>query len=147
MTDQQKLAETVRSITLLAAELAFVALITSFILQTWQADSGSPPELSDVQTSAAGALAVVLGAGYAVTLGVPTTAGQRGAGLGAIVDLLRTKLWLSLGVLIYMFAGIAVCATYALNELETPGILKTVAVAFGGYVIAYIGTAYRQLAG
>jgi hypothetical protein len=33
----------------------------------------------------------------------------------------------------------------ALNEAETPSILKTIAVAFAGYVVAFVSTAYQQL--
>lgn len=35
--------------------------------------------------------------------------------------------------------------TYLANVDETPGLVKTVAIAFGGYVIAYVGAAYSQL--
>jgi hypothetical protein len=85
-----------------------------------------------------------LGAGYALTLGVPGPeagiAGWRGVG-----QLVRARPLLFVGVFVYMFAGFAVCVTYAVHEGETPDVLKTIAVAFGGYVIAYLGTAYRQL--
>lgn len=145
----QTLAGFVRSVTLAAAEAAFLGLIISFVLRTATAKAGVPPDLPDVQVSAAGALAVALGAGYAITLGVPP-AGVRfpAAGktlTGSISDVFKERLWLSVGVFAYMIAGFAACATYGLSEAETPAILKTIAVGFGGYVIAYIGMAYRQL--
>lgn len=52
---------------------------------------------------------------------------------------------LVIGVLAYMVAGFAACATYGLNDAETPAVLKTIAVAFGGYVIAFVGSAMRQV--
>ena len=37
----------------------------------------------------------------------------------------------------------AVAITYVLNQNETPGTIKALAVAFGGYVIALMTAAYR----
>jgi hypothetical protein len=39
-------------------------------------------------------------------------------------------------------SAIAVALTYILNQNETPGTIKALAVAFAGYVIALINTAY-----
>lgn len=142
----QTLASFVRAMTLAVAEVAFLGLVVSFVWRTASAKTGMPPDLPDVQVSAAGALAVALGGGYALTLGVPSSGALVEDGfVNAVKSLLSEKLWLSLGVLFYLAAGIAACATYGLSEAETPGILKTIAVGFGGYVIAYIGMAYRQL--
>jgi hypothetical protein len=147
MNQQEGIASIVRAITLAVAEMAFLALIISFVVQTIQAKAGSPPDLPDVQVSAAGALAVALGGGYAFMLGIPTKtpADSEASILNVVKTMFSEKLWLSLGVIFYMVAGIATCLAYGLNETETPGILKTIAVGFGGYVIAYIGAAYRQL--
>lgn len=54
---------------------------------------------------------------------------------------------LSLGVLLYMLAGAALGLTYLWNVKESPGVVKTISVAFGGYVIAYIGKAYKDYSG
>jgi hypothetical protein len=59
--------------------------------------------------------------------------------------LLNTELILFAGVFVYMAVGAACGLTYLANVGETPGLLRTVAVAFGGYVIAYIGAAYKQV--
>jgi hypothetical protein len=146
----RNLAAVVRSITLFAAEAAFLGLVTAFVVRTFEADPGVVPDLSSVQVSAAGALAVVLGVGYAIALGVqPAGATEDVTRQGiraAIKTVFAERFWLSIGVFAYMLAGFAASFAYALNENETPSILKTIAVGFGGYVIAYIGTAYRQLA-
>ncbi len=142
----QNLGTFVRIVTLAAAELAFFGLVVSFVWRTASAKAGVPPDLPDVQVSAAGALAVALGGGYAITLGVPSGAdAAKVPATAAIKALFKEKLWLSLGVLAYMVAGLAACVVYGLHEAETPGILRTIAVGFGGYVIAYVGMAYRQL--
>lgn len=141
----------VRSGILFLAEMAFLGLVISFVWRTVAAKSGLPPDLPTVQVSAAGALAVALGGGFAVALGVSPTpvvgaAEEKKPTLwDSIKSVLSEKLWLSLGVVAYIVAGAAACVVYGLFEAETPGILKTIAVGFGGYVIAYIGAAYRQL--
>jgi hypothetical protein len=143
---EKELASLVRGLTLFLAEVAFLSLVLSFVVRTFSAKAGVPPDLPDVQASAAGALAVALGGGYALTLGIPSADSIVGQSTVITVKkLFLEKVWLSLGVLLYLIAGVATCIAYGLNEAETPGVLKTIAVGFGGYVIAYIGVAYRQL--
>jgi hypothetical protein len=132
----------VRVITLVVAELVFVALIGKFVYETWDATGNTPPDLSGVQASAAGALAVAFGAGYAAFLGVPAETAQFRIRLKG---LFKEKAFAVLGVIVYMLAGFATCITYGLNEDETPAVLRTIAVAFGGYVIAFVGSAMRQV--
>jgi hypothetical protein len=60
-------------------------------------------------------------------------------------QLLRERGLLLFGVGLYMIVGFATAATYGVMEAETPGILRTFAVAFGGYVIAYLGAAFRRV--
>ena len=143
-------AQVIRGFTLIAAELAFVALFVNFVVETWRAADGDPPTFSDVQVNAGGALAVVIGAGYATVLGVEPHAENSVAMLsrdwfGKVRQLLQERLLLLLGVGLYMLIGIAVAVTYAVNEAETPGVLRTFAVAWGGYVIAYLGAAFRRV--
>jgi hypothetical protein len=139
-------ARAIRFITVLAAEGAYAALIISFCIRTWRA-SGDPPDLPSVQASAAGALAVALGGGYALTLGIPTTkVAERTEGLwDTIKSAFNQRTALVLGVFIYFVAGAAIAVTYAVDSGQTPEVMKTIAVGFGGYVIAYLGTAYREL--
>jgi hypothetical protein len=145
----------VRNLTLLAALIAYVGLALYIVSKVWDASGGRAPTVPDVQSAALGALAVALGAGYAVILGVPPkTAKELGFAEG---DNSLKKFWkwltkgstgtwlLGLGALGYLFVGIVISLTYAFNEAETPTILRTIAVGFGGYVIAYLGAAYQQL--
>src|SRR5262245_62980699 len=81
--------------------------------------------------------------------GTPYAAPARVTGLRALWHWLINKVLtqnnlLGAGVLSYMAAGAALGVTYLANQNESPGIVKTIAVAFGGYVIAYIGTAYKN---
>jgi hypothetical protein len=145
---EDPLRTAVRGLTLLGALLAYAGLAGYVIWKTW--DASTTPTISNVQGAALGALAVALGAGYASILGVPPkTGGPAITGTGA-----KLKAWLRIvllehtllgaGVILYMLAGGAMCLTYAFNEAQTPSIVKTVAVGFGGYVIAYIGAAYQR---
>jgi hypothetical protein len=145
----------VRNITVLAALVAYVGLALYVVWETWDAKAGAPPEVPGVQAAALGALAVALGAGYAVILGVPPKTAEQ---LGLLNESGWKRFWkwittastgvrlLGLGALAYLFIGMAIAATYAFNEKETPTVLSTIAVGFGGYVIAYLGAAYQKLA-
>lgn len=146
----------VQNLTLLVALIAYVGLALYIVKQTWDARGRNAPTVPDVQSAALAALAVALGAGYAVILGVPPKT-ARELGITRRNDGLRnfwkwltgasTGTWLlGLGALAYLLVGIVIATTYAFNEQETPKILSTIAVGFGGYVIAYIGAAYQKLA-
>jgi hypothetical protein len=145
VTDKQKLSLLVRSLTLGAAQVAFVALVTSFVLRTWEANAGIPPTLPTVQVDAAGGLALILGGGYALVLGTQGGTPESTGLWRQLKSIIGERALLFCGVIIYMLAGFAICFTYAVNEAETPAILKTIAVGFSGYVVAYISTAYQQL--
>jgi hypothetical protein len=144
--NRERLTVVVRSLTLAAAEIAFVALVVRVIVVTWQAEAGTPPDLPGVQVDGLAALAVVLGVGYALVLGVPTpNAAQRQGVWAELKQVVGEEALLFIGVILYMLAGFAISVTYALNEAETPEVLKTITIAFGGYVLAYISAAYQQL--
>jgi len=141
----------VRLATVMCAELAFVALFAWIMWQTWAASNGQPPSISGVREGAAGSLAVLLGAGYASVLGIqPQDSAKSATPTGfvalskSVKDFLVNRLILFLGVFLYLLVGVASCVTYALNEGEAPAILKAVAVGFGGYVVAFIGSAYQR---
>jgi hypothetical protein len=146
----------VRNLTVLIALVAYVGLALYIVVQTWDARGGTAPTVPNVQAAALGALAVALGAGYAVILGVaPKTRQELGI---AEDDSAFRAFWkwltaasagtwlLGLGALAYLFVGVVISATYAFNEQETPTVLSTIAVGFGGYVIAYLGAAYQKMA-
>ena len=47
------------------------------------------------------------------------------------------------GIWLYAFVATAVALTYILNQTETPATIKALAVAFAGYVIALVNSAYN----
>jgi hypothetical protein len=152
MNDKQKISLFVRLLTLAAAELAFVGLTVIFVIETWTAKGGTTPDLSAVQGSALAGLAVLLGGGFGVVLGAQGKGGAKALApdanqtvAQAVKKAVGERMLLFAGVIIYMFAGFVICVTYALNEAETPSILKTIAIAFAGYVVAFVSTAYQQL--
>jgi hypothetical protein len=54
-----------------------------------------------------------------------------------------SKSWpLTFGMWAYAAVASAVVVVYILNQNETPGAVKALAVTFGGYVIALINMAY-----
>lgn len=120
-----------------------MALVASFITQTWQAKAGVPPTLPPVQVNALAGLAVLLGGGYGVVLG--KQGGDADGLIASLKNIHGERALLFAGVIVYMLAGFAICFTYGVREAETPSVLKTIAIAFVGYVVAYISTAYQQL--
>ena len=141
---RQQLTALVRAVTLFGSEVAFAGLFAYVIYETWDANSGKPPDISKPVEGAAAALVVALAVGYAGALGVQPQPGTRAVAWFSKWPSL-TELLLFLGVFLYMLVGAACGLTYLANVEEAPGLIKTVAIAFGGYVIAYIGAAYRQL--
>jgi hypothetical protein len=143
--ERQQLAAFVRALTLIASEIAFAGLFAYVIYETWQAPDGTPPTIAGPIEGAAAALAVALAAGFSGALGLQPTQGVRAIDFFKTKGLFNTELILFAGVFVYMAVGAACGLTYLANVGETPGLLRTVAVAFGGYVIAYIGAAYKQI--
>jgi hypothetical protein len=142
-------------LTLFGAELAYIALVAYLVRTTWHSPQGKVPDVSDAVAGTTAALATAFAIGYASVLGVPP-AGEQIQGLNATAPV-RFLRWLyshfnlrnllGLGVFMYMAAGAALGLTYLANIKEAPGIVKTISVAFGGYVIAYIGKAYKDYRG
>ena len=48
------------------------------------------------------------------------------------------------GIWVYAVVASAVAVTYVFNQNQTPGTIKALAVAFGGYVIALVTAAYKS---
>jgi len=141
-------------LSLVGAELLYLGLALYLSWITWDSASGAVPGVSGGIAGTTAALATAFGVGYASLLGVaqqgtPYAAPARVTGLRALWHWLINKVLtqnnlLGAGVFSYMAAGAALGVTYLANQNESPGIVKTIAVAFGGYVIAYIGTAYKN---
>jgi hypothetical protein len=140
-------------LTLLGAEIAYIGVVAYLVWVTWDASTGTPPSISEGIVGVAGALATAFGIGYAAVLGVtangvtfaaPSGAGRLRTFLAWLNHVVTLNNLLGAGVFAYMAAGAALGVTYLWNQSESPGIVKTIAVAFGGYVIAYLGIVYRN---
>ena len=140
-------------LTVVGAEVAYIGVASYLVWVTWDASSGTTPSVSDGVAGVAGALATAFGIGYAALLGISGD-GAAFAPPEGVQGFRKFLAWLNhvltldnllgAGVFAYMAVGAALGATYLWNQSESPGIVKTIAVAFGGYVIAYLGTVYRN---
>jgi hypothetical protein len=154
-----------KGLVLYGATLTFVGLYVYFMVEISGAQAGKPPTLDASLVSAAAALAGVLGSAFALMIGKPTNEASTNAGLRTALDEAKTDkdralAWIrqvlslepsstekaswpmTFGIWAYALVASAVAITYILNESETPGTIKTLAVAFAGYVIALITAAY-----
>jgi hypothetical protein len=139
-------------LTLFGAELGYLGLVSYLIFISWDSKSGVVPGVSDGIIGVVGALATAFGLGYASVLGVQPPSKEPPQLQGGVVRrlfqwldaVLTVSNLLGAGILFYMLAGTALGVTYLANQNESPGVVRTIAVAFGGYVIAYIGKAYQN---
>lgn len=158
-----------KGLILYGATLAFAGLYAYFIAKILAASSGHPPKLDTALVTAAAGLAGVLGSGFALEIGSPTAEHATNPALKTAVAaarkrkgsprkraLTRLRQALSLepaltdaaswpktfGIWVYAVVASAVAVTYVLNQHETPSAIKALAVAFAGYVISLISTAY-----
>lgn len=142
-------------LTLAGAEAAYLGLMVYLVVRTLHSPHLKVANVSDAVAATTGTLAAAFAVGYATVLGVPPKdPTQERLDASGSVKLLRwlgaqfsLRNLLALGVFLYMAAGAALGATYLTHTVEAPGVVKTVAVAFGGYVAAYIGKAYKDYSG
>lgn len=158
-----------KGLILYGAVAAFAALYVYFVVEIFQASAGAPPAFSTAIVSAAAALAGVLGSAFALAVGVPTTDNATNQALCAAIGDARDKSFgrkllvilrralslepaatdqaswpMTAGIWIYAAVATCVAITYVVNQNETPDSVKALAVAFGGYVIAFVTAAYRN---
>jgi hypothetical protein len=156
-----------KGLILYVATLTFAGLHSYFIAIIFAAPPGTPPALDATLVTAAAALAGVLGSAFALEIGTPTTEHSTNQALGEalvkarkagkkdrVLALIRQGLSLepsgtqaaswpkTFGIWAYAVVATAVVLTYVLNQPETPDKIKVLAVAFAGYVLALINTAY-----
>jgi hypothetical protein len=155
-----------KGLILYGAVFAFASLYVYFIVRIFEAKAGKPPTFDGTLVSAAAALAGVLGSAFALQVGTSTDQGGTNTALGVALAAPERNIgkqvwaWLRLalsleprdtksaswpktfGIWAYAVVGTAVAITYACNQNETPGAIKALAVAFGGYVITLVTTAY-----
>jgi hypothetical protein len=156
-----------KGLLLYGATLAFVGFYAYFVEEIWAANTGTPPTFDAAMVSAAAALAGVLGAAFALVIGVPTDESEvnqsltqaTGTGNGNHKPG-RARLWLwrllsleptdkagaswplTFGIWTYAVVASSVALTYLINQAETPEAVRALAVAFGGYVVAFVTMAY-----
>jgi hypothetical protein len=143
-------AAAVGLLTLAGAELAYVALAGYLVWITHDAAHLKAANPNGVVVGATAALATAFGAGYAALLGIPTEKARAAtpAGIGRVLTWLSSSKTLNnvlaVGVFLYMVASAALGLVFVIRQEESPGIVKTVAVGFGGYAIAYVGRAFSD---
>ena len=160
-----------KGLILYGAILAFAGLYIYFIVRISGAKAGTPPALDAALVSAAAVLAGILGSAFALEIGVPpdgsstnrrlnetlrnlkaansTSRTQRAsASIQTILSIdppsTESPSWpKTVGTWTYAAIASAVTITYVLNQPETPGTIKTLAIAFGGYVVAFLRGVYK----
>jgi hypothetical protein len=143
-------------LTVFGAELAYVGLAAYLAWITFAAQAGQTPGVSGTVAGATGALAAAFGVGYATVLGVEASdAATRSFATGEAPSKIQRALrringafslnsLLGLGVLLYMTSGALLGIAYVTKSGQSPAVVRTIAIAFGGYVISFIGMAYKQ---
>ena len=153
-----------KGLVLYGAVLTFAGLYVYFAVTISSATTA--PVFGTTLTSAAAALAGILGSAFALEIGVPNASRRTNQALGDAVagaqttaDKVRVRVWQvfsiessgpatpswpkTFGIWVYAIVASGVAVTYALNQHQTPDAIKALAVAFGGYVLALVNTAYK----
>jgi hypothetical protein len=156
-----------KGLVLYGAIVTFAGIYIDFIVQITTARAGTAPNLDAALVSAAAALAGVLGSAFALEIGTTTPQSSTNQNLSHAIERASTakqraatRIWLALslepkstssaswpktfGIWVYAIVASAVAITYVFNQNETPGTIKALAVAFGGYVIALVTAAYKS---
>ena len=129
---------------LLGAAVSYVSLAIFICVVTLQATGSTVAHVSDGVAGGFVALATALGAGYATKLGVPVNPNfdrnpRQVRKLWEWIKAIFTTgraIWID--IFAYFAVGGLLLVTYLSRQVQSPGCLKTVAVAFGGYTLAYI---------
>ena len=141
-------------LTLMGAEAAYVGLAVYLAWITFEAQAHQAPSVSATVSGTTGALAAAFGVGYATVVDAEA-AHSRTAPVGLVAEsklsafanaigrALSIKHLLGAGVLLYMLASMLLGVAYVTNSAESPAVVRTIAVAFGGYVISFVGLAYK----
>jgi hypothetical protein len=141
-------------LTLMGAEVAYVGLAVYLAWITFAAQAHQAPAVSATVSGATGALAAAFGVAYATVVD-SEAAHSRAAAVGLVAEsklsaflnamgrALSLKHLLGAGVLLYMLASMLLGVAYVTNSGESPAVVRTIAVAFGGYVISFVGLAYK----
>ena len=151
-----------KGLVLYGATLTFAGFYAYFMTRIAEATTNKAPHFNPAMISASAALAGVLGSAFALVVGVPTdtvnedlraamtdeekkkkpmTWLRRALSLEPAAD--DASSWpLTFGIWMYAAVASAVAVVYFLNQGETPSMIKALAIAFAGYVIALVTAAY-----
>jgi FHA domain len=159
-------ASALRGVLLYGATLLFAGLFAYFIYEIVGAPADHPPKFEGPLVPVAAALAGVLGSGFALAIGVPVAKVEVNEGLAqhlakaaeeeasptaarihqalSIAPASQSSVsWpITAGVWMYGLVGVATFVAYLINQDQTPEPIKTLAIAFAGYVVALATAAY-----
>jgi hypothetical protein len=150
-----------KGLILYTAVLTFAGFYGYFIWKIGAANE-NPPSFNSAMVTVAAALAGVLGSAFALAIGVPSKtvneplSKQIQKEKGNPQKRTRLRKYLSLepggvgmaswpltfGIWVYAIVAAAVAIVYFVNQNQTPPGIKALAVAFAGYVLALVTSAY-----
>jgi hypothetical protein len=140
-------AETLKQLLMFGFVSAFFVVYGYFVVEIWDAPDGRPPDFDAGLISLAGALAGVLGGGFAIALGVekPSNAPSPRL-LGRLGDPFKgLSLVVTLGIWTYAVIGAAAAVTTFMNLNETPEVVKGLSAVFVGYVLSLAAGSFRTV--
>ena len=159
-----------RGLIVYGAVLAFAALYIDFAVVISRA-AHAAPTIDATLVDAAAALAGILGSAFAIRIGNPANQAVINQSLATHLTKAqsedakkRTKLlaylhravslevgkrgatsWpITFGLWVYAAVGSMLVVVYVLNESQTPGTVKALAVTFAGYVLALLTSAFKS---
>lgn len=159
-----------RGLIVYGAVLAFAALYIDFAVVISRA-AHTAPNIDATLVDAAAALAGILGSAFAIRIGNPANQAVINQSLATHLTKAqsedakkRTKLlaylhravslevgkrgatsWpITFGLWVYAAVGSMLVVVYVLNESQTPGTVKALAVTFAGYVLALLTSAFKS---
>ena len=118
------------------------------MFEIWSADGNKPPKFDDALLSVAGALAGVLGSGFALALGVKKP-DDVAPPSGRFASLKKKTAGISVpvtfGIWAYAIIGAAAAVTVITNLGESPEVLKALASVFAGYILAFASDMFHKI--
>jgi hypothetical protein len=158
-----------KGLVLYGATLTFAGFYAYFMVRIVGAPDLQKPPLNPAMVGAAAALAGILGSAFALVVGTPPRTTNDGLAANRqkhaemqskprLRSTLRLRVctalslepggrttasWpLTVGIWMYALVAAAVAVTYFLNQSETPEEIRTIAIAFAGYVTALMTAAF-----
>jgi hypothetical protein len=148
---QPKAMGPLREVLIAAGVLAFFVLWGILLVNIWTTEAGRPADLDDVLVGAAAGLAGAVGAGFALAMGLekkkPPDDSLLIAGTGLPkLNAEETRSWiLTVGIYGYAVVSALALVTWLANGDETPDEIRALAVAFAGYVLSLVTSAFSAV--